>query len=403
MIMHLLNVRRPSNQILYGVAGGFVLLVMLVQVFRYSTLDKVGGVSVNYTSDKKAGIRDPIDDINNSTLGFEKIFVVGMPSRTDRRDSMALAAALSNIDIEFIDGLKGESVPDKAIPARPGYTRLPEPVIGSWRGHMNAIQEIVRRNLSSALILEDDADWDVRLRGQLRDFALGARALTQPLAGSHQYADPTFPRPSERQLEDKVVPELGFDDLPSTAAASWSPYGDSWNLIWAGHCGMHFGWSPLTPRGRVVHAGDRSVPLRRHLGSMPDLTENYPDHTRVYHHVQEGICSLGYAVTQRTARQMLHEIGLRPFDAAFDILLLWFCDGAAAEGRSYHDCMTMQPSLFQHHRPAGSQSALSDISGHGDGFNEKAYTEVVRWSVRMNAEEIMLGGDNFVDAYPDNA
>jgi len=53
---------------------------------------------------------------------------------------MILAAAVSNIDIEFIDGIVGENVPDKALPPGGGRKNMPEPDIGSWRGHMNVLQ-----------------------------------------------------------------------------------------------------------------------------------------------------------------------------------------------------------------------------------------------------------------------
>jgi hypothetical protein len=49
--------------------------------------------------------------------------------------------------LEFVDGVTGDSVPDKAIPAWEGYQRLDNPVIGCWRGHMNAIQECVTRGI----------------------------------------------------------------------------------------------------------------------------------------------------------------------------------------------------------------------------------------------------------------
>lgn len=111
-----------------------------------------------------AGTSEPcsIDDTKNHTLGvspssqnlgcsdssltltriqFEKIFVVGLPSRTDRRDGMVLGAALSDIDIEFIDGVLGQNVIDKAVPSSPSHGRLADPSIGSWRAHINAIQE----------------------------------------------------------------------------------------------------------------------------------------------------------------------------------------------------------------------------------------------------------------------
>lgn len=55
---------------------------------------------------------------------------------------MALGAALSNLKIEFVDGIIGDKVPDKAIPAtHPEHKRPLDPVVGSWRAHLNAIQE----------------------------------------------------------------------------------------------------------------------------------------------------------------------------------------------------------------------------------------------------------------------
>jgi hypothetical protein len=55
---------------------------------------------------------------------FEKIFVVGLASRTDRRDGMMLQAAISDMQIEFIDGIAGKDVPGKAIPMAKGQERL---------------------------------------------------------------------------------------------------------------------------------------------------------------------------------------------------------------------------------------------------------------------------------------
>ena len=40
-----------------------------------------------------------------------------MPSRTDKRDALALSAYLSGIEIEFIDGVNGSLVPERAYPA----------------------------------------------------------------------------------------------------------------------------------------------------------------------------------------------------------------------------------------------------------------------------------------------
>jgi hypothetical protein len=66
-----------------------------------------------------------------------------MPERTDRRDATNLAAAVSNMDVEFVMGVKGESIPEDAYP--PGGStesiKLSKGIKGSWRSHMNALQQ----------------------------------------------------------------------------------------------------------------------------------------------------------------------------------------------------------------------------------------------------------------------
>ncbi|XDG10258.1 hypothetical protein ABKA04_009873 [Annulohypoxylon sp. FPYF3050] len=363
-----------------------------------------------------------IKDIENSTFGFEDILVVGLPSRTDRRDGISLQAALSNIRVNFVDGVDGKDVPDKAIPSTSQHERMNDASLGSWRAHMNAIQEyeilfclshyffltckllrVVRRNLTSALILEDDVDWDIRIRRQLTDFALSARALTQPLhRRPGMYADSTYP--TSVTESPGPLPDLSFHQLPNTEVPTSSPYGDGWDVLWIGHCGMDFPFeeNSIIPKGRVIHSNDETVAPKEHLwafNSPYTLKEKYPEHTRAVHHVQEGVCSLGYAVSQSGARKLLYEVGLKDLTAAFDLLLRFFCEGT--QGRKYHNCLTVQPALFHHHRPAGPLSSYSDISNHGEGFKEKSTTDVVRWSVRLNADVLLEGGTQISDQYPD--
>ena len=137
---------------------------------------------------------------------------------------------------------------------------------------------------------------------------------------------------------------------------------------------------------------DHTAPQQQHLWTLssPDhLKVQYLNHARAVHHVQNGICSLRYAITQTTARQLLYSIGLNDVNTPYDTLLRHFCGGTG--GRKYHNCLTMQPSLFQHHRLAGSKNAESDMSDHGEGFREVAVTNVVRWSTRMNWKFCLVG------------
>ncbi|KAF7542521.1 hypothetical protein G7046_g10157 [Stylonectria norvegica] len=194
---------------------------------------------------------------------------------------MVLQAALSGLDVQFIDGVLGKDVPENAVPTKPGHGGLRGPQAGSWRAHMNAIQEIVRRNLTSALILEDDTDWDIRLKHQLHDFALSSHALLQPLVEPpNLYADPTYPEPSKDS--PGVTPDIPFHHLPFTVPPSTSPYGDKWDLLWLGHRGMHFPFpsNEGIPKGRSIHASDDTVAQKKYLwgyNSPFTLKEKYPD------------------------------------------------------------------------------------------------------------------------------
>ncbi|KAI1277497.1 hypothetical protein F5Y07DRAFT_363145 [Xylaria sp. FL0933] len=392
--------RRPSSPVVLIVGAAISLLLIWQWASPPSWLHAGANTRVNIAR----SARHYTHDIYNSTLGFQNIFIVSLPSRTDRRDGMSLSTALSDIEFEFVDGVDGSTIPDKALPQYSADESPSHSTIGAWRGHLNAIREVVRRNLTSALILEDDADWDVRLRDQLQNFALSSHALTQPLANTDRstYADITYPNPSD--TSPSSIPDLDFDNLPATVLPRSSPYGDEWDVLWLGHCGMHFPFKDgkLIPKGRVVQT-DQTVPQQQHLWTVSDfndLKDQYPNHTRVTHHTQEGICSLAYAINQRSARKLLYEVGLKRVNTAFDIMLRWFCEGAGNPNRGYHNCLTTQPSLFQIHLPAGPKKSNSDIADHGQGDQEKK-TEIIRWSVRMNTEALLDGRTDFVDQYPD--
>jgi hypothetical protein len=49
-------------------------------------------------------------------LQFQKLLIINMPERTDRRDAISLAAAVSNMSVEFAMDVRGESIPEDALP-----------------------------------------------------------------------------------------------------------------------------------------------------------------------------------------------------------------------------------------------------------------------------------------------
>jgi hypothetical protein len=240
--------------------------------------------------------------------------------------------------------------------------------------------------------VEDDVDWDIHLKSQLYNFAGAVHILTQPSGGG------------ETETEDiRIGPNSA---LPSMPPPEKTPYGDNWDVLWLGHCGARF---PMKedrnlPLGRILFY-DETVPAAQHVGLQfgnDELTRVYPNHTRAVHHTAEGVCSLAYAVTQRAARQILYDFGLKELGAPFDIMLRQYCDGVG--DRKVRSCYTAQPQYFQHHRPVGQKSKNSDINtDQHEEFIEKAHTFNIRWSTRMNLQRLVDGETDFQDQWPDDA
>lgn len=338
---------------------------------------------------------------------------MNLPERSDHRDALTLTGSLTGLHFDFVNGVLGDSIPEKAYPPGSGPT-FSAANRGSWRAHMNAIRQVVEQDLGSAVIFEDDVDWDIRIKDQLQKFALAARALTQPLkedSTKSRYADTTF-------LEDRdpaYQPEgMSIDAIPATKEPQISPYGDNWDVLWLGHCGirrpqvsMDAAYAQIArgiPKGFVVHENDATVPERHYINVFDNdaharFREDFPDHTRVVHHPMDAICSLTYAVSQRGARSLLYELGIKKFDDHFDIMLREYCDGT--DGRDKHVCLTVQPTLFDHHRPAGLISHESDISVHDGKVRDRASTANIRFSTRLNVEKLLRGQTNYDDQFPD--
>jgi hypothetical protein len=242
----------------------------------------------------------------------------------------------------------------------------------------------------------------------MQDYARASRMLIQPLSSSSKgddgehFLDPTYPRatpgqtPSSFPLSQSTVLE------PRS-----SPYGDlhRWDVLWLGHCGADL---PSTedvyssaPLARILHLNDPTVAEPQHLEpewGSDEYKTSYPPHTRITSRTRKNVCSLAYAVTQHGARTLLYEIGLRSFTENYDILMRYVCDGAA--GRRLATCLTVQPPLFEHHRPIGALSGVSDLSEH-TGYNNEAFTINIRWSTRVNLQKLANGETDYIDTLLD--
>jgi hypothetical protein len=351
---------------------------------------------------------------------------------------MALAGAVSNLSFVWVDGIDASS---DGVGNGDANEHHLTPAEGSWAAHMHALEMIVGENLDSALIMEDDVDWDVQLKNQMEAFGKVSRAWLEQF-------DETMPAARYRKEAVSRVRQ-------TVSSPSLSPYGAGWDVLWLGHCGTdiptffsspspssfhqqtpHHPLQKLRPHPPHPHhdghgittvltiTDDMTVPAPRHLRPHPfaghdALAVTYPPHTRLVHAAGSGtVCSLAYAVSGRGARRLLARFfGAGGGDAKtqWDLTLGAWCGGDGGRhveprrgGPPYVDgagrpvCVTVQPPLVSHHYP---KDASSDIQGVGGGYlRGKVGTPYVRRSVRMNLDRLVAGdgvGDGLVDQWPD--
>lgn len=172
--------------------------------------------------------------------------------------------------------------------------------------------------MGSALILEDDMDWDVEIRNQTRHVSSGVRALT------------------------------GADD------EGQAPYGSEWDVLWMGHCS-----DPVdSKKPMIVWPDDSVTPLDEYRGLNRHITTVLGESQRSVHYSENAVCSFAYAVSARGAGEVLRLASLG-HGGAFDLMLMNACRN---EGLT---CISVNPEVFDPYRPA--DGALSEVRAADQG------------------------------------
>ncbi|CAL5872806.1 uncharacterized protein PFLUO_LOCUS7075 [Penicillium psychrofluorescens] len=229
---------------------------------------------------------------------------------------------------------------------------------------MNALQKIVNDEISTALIFEDDIDWDVTIKAQLKQFARGVRALQD------------------------------------TSVSSFSPYGENWDVLWPGGCG-----AGTKPSSRVyMIPNDTTVPPRsRHFPSeiiKPVFAEwEGMENARFVFNDADVPCSLAYAVTFESARKILTKWSLEPNSQPFDNDLRELCNPTNSHGTSLR-CLAPYPLLFNSYRKEGPDFQNSDIHNDGDFWHE-AFTNGITYSTMLNSKRLGNGAKTALAQYPE--
>ena len=291
MVASKMNAR--TCRVLGGIGAVFAFLLLIFNLNHHT--------SPLRERSKSSGHDGRLNNIYNATLGFERVFIINLPTRSDTRDLWTLAGHLTNVSVEFRNGVT--DVHAKARP--PGAEKFTNmPALGAWRANMDILQEMVAKGISSALIMEDDTDCDIRIKSQLETFARASRLLLQP------GGDPL------QSFEEDISKLKRLDSLRKEPTSS--PYGDldQWDVLWLGHLGTH---TPDPGKGgNVAILNDHTVPEKQHIGDDwdDDQLSRYPDHTRI---VERSIYTMGsqaYAISLPGARKMLYECGTKRIERA---------------------------------------------------------------------------------------
>jgi len=259
----------------------------------------------------------------NSTLGFGGIYAVSRRG-SPRRQSLLSAGTLSGLDI---------TLPVQPIWADEDIARIRAPENSfldrgsalAWLGHRNALEKFLKSTDDTALIMEDDVDWDTRLRTQ--QIPQTAYAIRE-LLGSHD----------------------GY-------------YGrtDLWDIIWLGHCGDYFDATKGSEIPVIKSYNDPAMPDLEELhpwtrGFLEEIGANH-NQQRLVHASVQPLCTFAYAITRKAAEKVLNELTVREPSRdsespckAYDVRLL---EGCRDEGMR---CISVNPELF-HHSGLGSEIA----------------------------------------------
>jgi GR25 family glycosyltransferase involved in LPS biosynthesis len=231
---------------------------------------------------------------------------------------------------------------------------------------MNVYATVVKNRISTALVMEDDADWDVSLKHQLQNFAVGSQHI---LYGEHTQS---------------------FN----------SPYGDEWDLLWLGHCGSAPGHHDS--RRHVLENDPTVPPIERRVNEVdtPDMTE-FSNNTRIVYAASSGFCMYGYAVSYHGAQKLLHHLSLHPYHEAVDLSINRLCGNSSYS----FTCVSVFPQLFNSHRAAGSISGdtdIGDLSELKDTIRKKSYTHNIVYSTRLNMGRLVKGCETAQSQWPDD-
>jgi hypothetical protein len=220
---------------------------------------------------------------------------------------------------------------------------------------------MVQDHIQSAMILEDDADWDVTIKAQMTEFARGTRYLQKSSGPTH------------------------------------SPYGDGWDILTTGHCGLEN--KVGKNQDYWVTKDDPTVvtPKQREWQRNPNLSPSALNgkYSRLVFSPHALACAASYAISLPGAARMLYDQAILPNAQGIDSSLSAFC---RKQEYGHSSCLATYPMITGVHLPAGDMARDSDRRTIKPGRMRKvAQSDHLMFPVRLNLD-VILRGDTLVKA-----
>ncbi|KAE9979395.1 hypothetical protein EG328_000880 [Venturia inaequalis] len=226
------------------------------------------------------------------------------------------------------------------------------PALGCWRSHANVWRKIINEDIATAIILEDDADWDVNVKEQM--FLQSQAILSNP--------------------------NLVTND---NSVENGKPYRDDWDIFFLGACGVSPHVNKTANVGPYLVVKDPFMEERRKLTpTFIDSLNHFGVHEegeRVLFRASATLCTTGYAVSKKGAGRLLYHIGWKDFSSPVDNEMSWRIEDGSVRG------ITTAPAIFAMFKTNSSRD--SDIqtfkSSNKKVANADGHTPQIRESARV--------------------
>ncbi|KXJ86585.1 hypothetical protein Micbo1qcDRAFT_179839 [Microdochium bolleyi] len=331
------NRLQRKSHIYLGIIGMGMIITSIVLLFpresRISRFMYSEGEALLGAARRPTDLATPREQVANATLGTSQdnsMLAGGLEASWLQRSRQVSTSPSRHPPVSqvMIETFQHMGPPGKA-------TRPEQGSAAAWLAHIDILRHVVSSDLESALIVEDDVDWDLRIKHQMQLISDNIREFTR----------------------------AGDDPADTT------PYGSAstgWDVLWIGHCGSmsdNLDGTDPSLRKPIFYRDSTRPTNAQYRGWARDFVVNeVPDGHRAVFESRMTICTFAYAVSRRGAYNLL-DLATRANSEAFDVALHEYCRDKKLKR------IMVSPQVFNHYEPSADRGHVSLVKG-ADGKGE---------------------------------